>query len=198
MSHTWIELDASEPLICLCSVIFAVLVAATSVTQVAPQIAVVAKSCSAAESLFRIIDRESQLDPLTNAGITLSKAELKGDIEIRDVHFSYPSRSDVPILKGLSIKFPANKTTALVGASGSGKSTIIGLIERWYNCPHGQVILDGIDVADLDVQWLRTQVRLVQQVELPELVMYTFQKAYAYRTLCFSTLLFSTMFDTDS
>ncbi|THW62852.1 multidrug resistance protein 3 [Aureobasidium pullulans] len=144
-------------------VIFAVLVAATSITQVAPQIAVVAKSCSAAENLFKVIDREPKLNALTNIGQTIPNSQLQGRIEFRDVHFAYPSRPDTTVLNGLTISFPANKTTALVGASGSGKSTIVGLLERWYDRTEGSITLDGVDITELDVKWLRTQARLVQQ-----------------------------------
>jgi ATP-binding cassette subfamily B (MDR/TAP) protein 1 len=68
------------------------------------------------------------------------------------------------VLLGLNLSIPANKTTALVGASGSGKSTIVGLIERWYVPASGSILLDGRDVSELNIQWLRTNVRLVQQV----------------------------------
>lgn len=67
------------------------------------------------------------------------------------------------ILRGLNLKVPAGKTTALVGASGSGKSTIIGLLERWYEQSAGRLMLEGVDIRDLNIQWLRTHVRLVQQ-----------------------------------
>jgi ATP-binding cassette subfamily B (MDR/TAP) protein 1 len=82
---------------------------------------------------------------------------------LEDVKFSYPSRPDVPILKGLSINFPAGKTAALVGASGSGKSTIISLIERFYDPSSGSVKLDGVDLPELNIKWLRSQIGLVSQ-----------------------------------
>lgn len=144
--------------------IFAVLVAATSITQVAPQIAVVAKSCSAAENLFKVIDRELRLNTPKAVGEKIPDSKLQGCIEFRDVSFAYPSRPDSAVLNGLTISFPANKTTALVGASGSGKSTVIGLLERWYDRTEGSITVDGVDITNLDVKWLRTQARLVQQV----------------------------------
>lgn len=87
----------------------------------------------------------------------------EGYIEVEDVHFCYPTRPDVPVLQGLSLKIPAGKTTALVGASGSGKSTIIGLLERWYEQEKGALYLDGVDIRDINIRWLRTNIRLVQQ-----------------------------------
>lgn len=90
-------------------------------------------------------------------------SECKGVIEIKDVSFAYPARPDTTVLNGLALLAPAGKTTALVGASGSGKSTIIGLMERWYDQAHGTIYLDGTDIRQLNLTWLRTTIRLVQQ-----------------------------------
>jgi len=69
----------------------------------------------------------------------------------------------VPVLKGLSLSFAAGKTSALVGASGSGKSTIVALVERFYDPTDGAAKLDGVDLRDLNVRWLRSQIGLVSQ-----------------------------------
>lgn len=121
----------------------------------------ITKSMAAADELFQTIDRPSAIDPL--AGTGERPEECKGDVQLFDVEFTYPSRPDAKILDRLSINVPAGKTTALVGASGSGKSTIIGLLERWYLPTDGKITLDGKDISTLNVQWLRTQMRLVQQ-----------------------------------
>jgi ATP-binding cassette, subfamily B (MDR/TAP), member 1 len=142
-------------------VILAVIVAATAMTQIAPQILAISKASSAAEELFRTIDRESEIDPISEEG-TVPKSCI-GRIEIQDLHFAYPVRPDIPVLNGLTLSIPANKTTALVGASGSGKSTIIGLLERWYAPTSGKLLLDGVDTQELNLRWLRTNLRLVQQ-----------------------------------
>ncbi|KAF2429760.1 P-loop containing nucleoside triphosphate hydrolase protein [Tothia fuscella] len=143
------------------TVIFAVIVAATALTQVAPQILHITKAASAAHDLFKIIDREPIIDSLSESGE--APTTCHGDIELRGIQFAYPSRPDVPVLQDFNISIPANKTTALVGASGSGKSTIIGLLERWYAASAGTILMDGIDIANLKIEWLRTNVRLVQQ-----------------------------------
>ncbi|KAI9654359.1 MAG: hypothetical protein M1821_006675 [Bathelium mastoideum] len=143
------------------TVIFAVIVAATALTQVAGQIISVTQAASAAHDLFKIIDRQSQEDSMSTAGHTPS--HCKGELELRDLEFHYPSRPDAPILQGTTLKLPAGKTTALVGASGSGKSTVIGMIERWYKPTAGTVKLDGIELSQLNITWLRTNIRLVQQ-----------------------------------
>jgi ATP-binding cassette subfamily B (MDR/TAP) protein 1 len=93
----------------------------------------------------------------------LRPEKVIGEINFENVKFSYPSRPDVPILKGLTINFPAGKTAALVGASGSGKSTIVSLIERFYDPLSGSVKLDGVDLRELNIRWLRSQIGLVSQ-----------------------------------
>ncbi|KAE9449261.1 hypothetical protein C3L33_18837, partial [Rhododendron williamsianum] len=90
-------------------------------------------------------------------------AEFSGNIEFKDVTFSYPSRPDVIILRDFSIFFPAGKTIAVVGGSGSGKSTIVSLIERFYDPNDGQILLDNVDIKTLQLRWLRDQIGLVNQ-----------------------------------
>ena len=90
-------------------------------------------------------------------------SSCQGAIELRDVHFAYPTRPDVPVFQGYSLAIPAGKTVALVGESGGGKSTVISLLERFYDPQQGQVLLDGRDVRTLNVQWLREQIGLVSQ-----------------------------------
>jgi len=130
-------------------------------TQIAPQIMAFTKASSSAQEIFQTIDRQSEIDPLDEGGQV--PTTCIGDIRIEGVSFAYPARPDITVLDGLQLSAPANKTTALVGASGSGKSTIIGLLERWYDCPSGTIFLDGVDIKHLNLHWLRTNVRLVQQ-----------------------------------
>jgi ATP-binding cassette subfamily B (MDR/TAP) protein 1 len=111
------------------TVILAVVVAATAMTTIAPQIITIAKAASAAGELFKVIDRESEIDSLSDTGSTPS--ECVGQIQIENVDFVYPTRQDVSVLKNFSLSVPANTTTAIVGASGSGKSTCIGLIGKF-------------------------------------------------------------------
>ena len=130
-------------------------------TTVIMQIFNITKAATAAAELFETIDRTSSIDPMSTSG--LQPDDCIGDIELQDVAFSYPSRPDSQVLGGLSLSIPARKTTALVGASGSGKSTIVALLERWYDQASGTITLDGRNIRNLNLRYLRTKIRLVQQ-----------------------------------
>ncbi len=121
----------------------------------------IVKGCGAAAKIFSTIDRQPAIDSASEDG--LRPSQVTGEITFESVEFNYPARPDVPIVKTLSVAFPAGKTTALVGASGSGKSTVISLIERFYDPLSGTVRLDGIDIRNLNVKWLRSQIGLVSQ-----------------------------------
>jgi ATP-binding cassette subfamily B (MDR/TAP) protein 1 len=129
---------------------------------VASHLPIISKAASAASELFRIIDRRSLIDPLSEDG--LRPERVIGEIEIRDIEFSYPSRPRTKVLHGLTLSVPANKTTALVGASGCGKSTIMGLLEYWYQPSAGNILLDGVELGQLNLNWLRSNIRSVEQV----------------------------------
>lgn len=88
---------------------------------------------------------------------------MEGNIEFENVMFSYPSRPDVLVLNAFSLKLPRNTTTALVGSSGSGKSTVVSLIQRFYDVDSGTIKLDGLDLTHLDMNWFRSQIGYVQQ-----------------------------------
>ncbi|XP_068345403.1 ABC transporter B family member 15-like isoform X2 [Pyrus communis] len=120
-----------------------------------------AKGADAVGSVFAVLDRYTKIEPEDPEGLE-SKA-ITGHIELHDLHFAYPARPDVMIFKGFSIKIEAGKSTALVGQSGSGKSTIIGLIERFYDPIKGEVKIDGRDVKSYHLKSLRKHIALVSQ-----------------------------------
>ncbi|CAI7596859.1 unnamed protein product [Penicillium glandicola] len=142
-------------------VLMSVVVAATSLTTIMPYLIDFVRAASAATELFQLIDRESRIDPFGESGER--PTDVMGYLDFGNVSFAYPTRPDVKVLNDFSLHIPAGKTTALVGASGSGKSTIIGLIERWYDPSSGTIKLDGQPVELFNPKWLRQQVRLVQQ-----------------------------------
>lgn len=88
---------------------------------------------------------------------------VDGEISFNNVSFSYPTRPEQLVFNGLSLKIKAGTTVALVGPSGSGKSTTVSLLERFYDVTSGSITLDGIDIRDLNVQWLREHIGLVSQ-----------------------------------
>jgi len=115
----------------------------------------------AAQTLFGIIGLTTSIDPLSDAGAR--PESVAGDVELREVRFAYPTALSHPILNGTSVRIDAGSVCALVGASGSGKSTIIALLERFYDPHSGTVLLDGVDTTTLNVRWLRSQLGLVSQ-----------------------------------
>jgi len=88
---------------------------------------------------------------------------MEGNIAFENVMFSYPTRPDVLVLNAFSLKLAKNTTTALVGSSGSGKSTVVSLIQRFYDIDAGTILLDGRDITHLDMSWFRSQIGYVQQ-----------------------------------
>ena len=86
-----------------------------------------------------------------------------GDIRFDDVHFHYPNRTDSRILRDFSLKCSSGCRTALVGLSGSGKSTTVALLERFYDPSKGRILLDGYDIKHLNLRWLRSLMGFVQQ-----------------------------------
>src|SRR6266545_3635567 len=124
-------------------------------------LAAVTNGCGAAAKLYYTIDRVPDIDSADPNGKKLDN--VKGEITLEGVKFSYPARPTVQVVKGLNLTFAAGKTAALVGASGSGKSTIISLMERFYDPTDGVVKLDGHNVKDLNLKWLRNQIGLVSQ-----------------------------------
>ena len=95
--------------------------------------------------------------------VLLAPASMQGLVEFRHVDFSYPSRPGVPVLRDFSLSVPPNTTAALVGSSGAGKSTVVSLLQRFYDVTGGSICVDGIDVRDLDLKWLRSRMGFVQQ-----------------------------------
>ncbi|XP_071416988.1 ATP-binding cassette sub-family B member 5 isoform X2 [Pithys albifrons albifrons] len=142
-------------------VFFAVLVGAFSLGQGAPSLESVAKARGAAYEVYKIINKKRLIDSSSKEGYKPDK--LIGEIEFRNIHFSYPSRPDVKILKGLNLKVQTGKTIALVGSSGCGKSTTVQLLQRFYDPDQGEITLDGRDIRTLNVKWLRENIGIVSQ-----------------------------------
>lgn len=143
------------------TILLAVMIGAFSFGNVAPNIQAFTTAVSAAAKIYNTIDRISPLDPTNEEGLKLDHVE--GTVELRNIKHIYPSRPEVTVMEDVSLWIPAGKKTALVGASGSGKSTIVGLVERFYDPVRGNVYFDGHDISTLNLGWLRSQISLVAQ-----------------------------------
>ncbi|KAL4643334.1 hypothetical protein ACB092_02G084900 [Castanea dentata] len=143
------------------TVMFAVMVGSTNLGQASPCMSAFAAGQAAAFKMFETIKRKPQIDAYDNSGLKLD--DIHGDIELRDVCFSYPARPEEQIFNGFSLSIPGGTTTALVGQSGSGKSTVISLIERFYDPQAGEVLIDKINLREFQVKWIRQKIGLVSQ-----------------------------------
>ncbi|OVA06958.1 ABC transporter [Macleaya cordata] len=140
---------------------FAVMIGGIGLGQSAPSMSAFAKARVAAAKIFQIIDHKPSIDRNAESGLELDS--ITGHVELKNIDFSYPSRPDIRILNDFSLNVPAGKTIALVGSSGSGKSTVVSLIERFYDPTSGQVLVDGKDIKTMKLRWLRQQIGLVSQ-----------------------------------
>ncbi|XP_055855395.1 multidrug resistance protein homolog 49 [Episyrphus balteatus] len=142
-------------------VLFGVIMGAQNLGFSSPHLEAFAIAKGAARSIFAVIDRQTAIDPMGEEG--LRPDSISGDIEFENLHFKYPSRPEVQVLKGLSVSIKTGQTVAFVGPSGCGKSTSLQLLQRMYDPESGVVRLDGRNIKDLNVAWLRSQIGVVGQ-----------------------------------
>ncbi|TVU07260.1 hypothetical protein EJB05_47308, partial [Eragrostis curvula] len=143
------------------SVIMSVMIGARSLGQLTPSITAFAEGQGAAYRMFEAIERQPDIDVYDTRGIVLD--HIKGDIELKNVYFSYPTRPGHLVFDGFSLRVPSGTNMALVGESGSGKSTVISLLERFYDPEAGEVLIDGVDIRRINLRWIREQIGLVSQ-----------------------------------
>ncbi|KAI6476611.1 hypothetical protein MCOR17_000947 [Pyricularia oryzae] len=155
-------------------VLLCVMMLTGSVSTLTTPIAAAARSANAAAVFYRVIDAPR---PKTDGLSGPEAAPLaSGDLVLTNVNFAYPTRPLTRVLANLSVRFPAGKTTAIVGPSGSGKSTVVALLERWYEMDgdpvgnigvlwlrNGIVAAGGKPLKEIDLYWWRSQIGLVQQ-----------------------------------
>lgn len=145
----------------LSSFIFLTILCGASIVALSETINNIQKASGVSERIAEFLEREVEVKNPSNPTRISDMQEPLGNIEFKDVSFSYPSR--MLVLKGISMKFPAGKTTAIVGESGAGKSTIIQLILRFYNITSGTITYSGIDITKIDLQDLRNEFAYVSQ-----------------------------------
>jgi ATP-binding cassette subfamily B (MDR/TAP) protein 1 len=118
-------------------------------------------AATAAARMRETIDKLQPLGTEGKKGATMEN--IRGQIVFRDVRFSYPLRPDTCVLDGVNLTISEGATVGLVGGSGSGKSTVISLLQRFYSPYSGEILLDGRDIGGLNAEWLRSQIGLVSQ-----------------------------------
>ncbi|CAL4963322.1 unnamed protein product [Urochloa decumbens] len=143
------------------SIIMAVTIGAMSLGLATPSMTAFTEGQGAAYRMFKTIERKPDIDIYDITGIILE--DIKGDVELKDVYFSYPTRSEHLVLDGFSLRVPSGTTMALVGESGCGKSTVISLVERFYDPQAGEVLIDGVNIRRMKLGWIRGQIGLVSQ-----------------------------------
>lgn len=126
-----------------------------------PNLSFISEAKLAATKIFEVIDHDPTINSESEKAKVLS--HVRGEVEFKDVDFSYPSRPDALVLRRFNLKVQAGKTVGLVGGSGSGKSTVISLLERFYDPINGDILLDGRKIKKLQLKWLRSQMGLVNQ-----------------------------------
>jgi ATP-binding cassette subfamily B protein len=122
-------------------------------------VSLLAQASASAERIFEILDAESDVKEKPNA---LNLENIAGDVEFRNVTFRYFNSGDA-VLKNVSFSVKAGQTVALLGSTGSGKTTIINLIPRFYDVTEGAILVDGHDIRDLTIDSLRSHIGIVLQ-----------------------------------
>ncbi|KAI2799512.1 Pgp-2p [Blomia tropicalis] len=117
---------------------------------------------SASESIFKTIKRKTLIDPFETEGIKLNQS-YESRLELQNIHFHYPTRPNIKVLNNFNLRINSGEIIALVGSSGCGKSTIIQLLQRFYDVEQGEILLDGNNLKHLNVGWLRQQMGIVGQ-----------------------------------
>lgn len=120
-----------------------------------------AEANAAAARIFEMIEHVPNINSSDKNGKTLPS--IRGEIEFKDVDFAYPSRPSSLVLRRFNLRVDACQTVGLVGRCGSGKSTIINLVQRFYDPTRGEVLVDGTEIRNLQLGWLRSQMGLVSQ-----------------------------------
>ena len=142
-------------------IIFCFLISFMSLGIVMPSFKNISEGLVAGAKVRQVMNRQPNMDLSGNR--TLTQEEFKGRIEIKDLIFRYPTRPEFPVLKDFCGVFEEKKMTAICGESGSGKSTIIQLLERFYDPEMGGIQIDGAPLPSLDLHWLRQNVGFVGQ-----------------------------------
>ncbi|XP_026958596.1 ATP-dependent translocase ABCB1 [Sagmatias obliquidens] len=150
-------IDFQDVLLVFSAIVFGAM-AVGQVSSFAPDYA---KAKVSAAHVIMIIEKAPVIDSYSTEGLKPNTVE--GNVTFNEVVFNYPTRPDIPVLQGLSLEVKKGQTLALVGSSGCGKSTVVQLLERFYDPLAGTVLIDGKEIKHLNVQWLRAHMGIVSQ-----------------------------------
>lgn len=145
------------------SVFYAILLGSVALGKASPNLIAIGSAKGAAKTVVEICSRESKIDAMSTDGLQPNVMNLQGRIELRNLNFVYPSRPSVRVLENYSLTIEPGETCALVAESGCGKSTIVSLLQRFYDPDSGSILLDGFELSSLNIQWLRNQIGYVSQ-----------------------------------
>ncbi|TIB71732.1 P-loop containing nucleoside triphosphate hydrolase protein, partial [Wallemia mellicola] len=149
-----LEIELEDFYVCLMAVVFSSIQAGN---------VDVSNARGGAARILKLLDTKTEIEIETTSQDGIHLDTVEGHITFEDVHFRYPTRSDVPVLRSLDLEIKPGSYVALVGPSGCGKSTTIQLIERFYDPAYGSVKLDGHELRDLNLNNLRSHMALVSQ-----------------------------------
>ncbi|RZC57270.1 hypothetical protein C5167_004576 [Papaver somniferum] len=138
------------------NIIFCLIIGGMALGQAFPCLNAFAAGKTASYKMFQVIERKPLIGIAETKGIILENIE--GEVRLDGICFSYPTRPEVQVLSGFSSYVPSGTTSALVGKSGSGKSTVINIVERFYDPQAGNVLIDGINLKELQLKWVRQNV----------------------------------------
>ena len=148
--------DVAKVVLCTISSIY-------SISNLGPNFQILKKACIASSDYFTLLNKKKEIS-LNNSGYIPEKENFKGKIEFKNVKFMYPNdKTEKLVLDGLNLVIEPGKKVAIVGESGCGKSTIVNLIERFYDSYFGEILIDGIDIKNYDLENLRDLIGYVQQ-----------------------------------
>ncbi|CAO3673561.1 unnamed protein product [Umbelopsis ramanniana] len=151
------NMDGSDILV----VFMSMMVGAMSLLQLPQQVSAVTSAMGAAHKIYATIERIPEIDCDREDGLKLD--HVKGHFEFKNIQFKYPTRPDTTVIHNLSLDIKPGMTVAFCGPSGSGKSTCVQLMQRFYDPLAGNVYLDGHDLKEFNVSWLRQQIGVVSQ-----------------------------------
>jgi ATP-binding cassette subfamily B protein len=113
--------------------------------------------CASAEKVAGILETQPNIK---NSGMPVEKERIAGMVEFKNVSFSY---GDEPVLKSINFRAMPGQTIAIIGPTGSGKTTVVNLINRFYDCSSGEVLIDGVNIKNMDIRKLRENIAVAMQ-----------------------------------